>query len=169
MASVPIGPHCVYLLTPLVVVTNHTPCNIPTQCGRILTVSSSPLKMEAVRSQHTFSCIDLATGCNSPESHVWTAEVLLLYVCFLFALLSFLLHVGGSFEIKDNTTFPPFYRSLEISQSCTLIRKYKARPTVSARCPTIVKDFNSVAFWQWIYDSMTYLFFSLFFFYFLMK
>jgi len=160
MASVPIGPHCVYLATPLVVLTNHTPCNIPTQSGRILTVFSSPLKMEAVRSQQTFAYTDLAADCNSPVAHVWTIEVLLLSVCFLFVLLSFLLHVGGGFESKDKTAFPPFNRSLEISQGCTLICRTKRDwLSVSSRYPTIVKDFSLIAFWRWYVTQWHYVFF----------
>jgi hypothetical protein len=33
-------------------------------------------------------------------------------------------------KVKDNTAFPPFNRSLEISQGFTLIRNDKAKPTV---------------------------------------
>jgi hypothetical protein len=130
MATVPIGPHCVYLLNPLVVLTNHTPCNIPTQSGRILTVFSSSLKMEAVRSQQTLAYTDLATGCNSPESHVRTAEVLLLCFVSYSSFYLFFFMLVAVLNVKDNTTFPPFNRFLEISQGCTLICKDKERPTI---------------------------------------
>jgi hypothetical protein len=106
MASVPIGPHCVYLLNPLVVLTDHTPRNIPKQCGRNLIAFCSPLKMDAVRSQQTFAYTDLATGCNSPESQRLNSGGFVIVGFLLFVLLSFLLRVGGGFECKGKHSFP---------------------------------------------------------------
>jgi len=76
---------------------------------------------------HTPNLLRAVTAQNPTSEQQWCCYCSFVsyssFYLFFFMLVAVL-------NVKDNTTFPPFNRSLEISQGCTLICKDKERPTI---------------------------------------